>query len=71
MREIELKPGESIPFPNTMKDCKICIRNVGDTDFSNLIPVKKVIFNTAVGYTVSSINVLEFRIILDQVLPLQ
>lgn len=52
-RELVINPGESIPFPNVMKDCKISIKKVDDEEYSNFIPAKKVIFNTAVDYTVN------------------
>lgn len=47
-------PGESIPFPRTFRDCKICIKANDDKEFSNMIPAKKLIFNTDVNHTVKT-----------------
>lgn len=51
-KSFNIKPGESIPFPQHMKECKICLKTDEDSEFSNFIPSKKLVFNTEVGHTV-------------------
>lgn len=69
-RQLKLNPGESISFPNIMKDVKISLKTTEDTEFSNYIPAKKLIFNTTVGHTVSYTSSV-FRITSDLGQPIQ
>jgi len=52
-KKFMIRPGESISFPNSLIDWKISLKTVEDKEFSNYIPAKKLIFNTAVYHTVS------------------
>lgn len=51
----KIRPGESVSFPRELIDCKICIKTIEDKEYSNLIPAKRLIFQTAVGHTVSNV----------------
>ncbi|CAI2385812.1 unnamed protein product [Moneuplotes crassus] len=50
-KQVVLKPGEKIPFPSSMKSSKISLKKTDDDNFSNFIPAKRLIYNTAVNYT--------------------
>lgn len=52
-KQVVLKPGEKIPFPNSMKSSKISLKKTDDDKFSNYIPAKRLIYNTDVNHTVS------------------
>jgi hypothetical protein len=39
-KHFNIGPGESIPFPESMKECKICLKTDEDKEFSNFIPSK-------------------------------
>lgn len=67
----KIKPGESVSISNDLINTKVCIKTVEEKDFSNLIPAKRLIFNTAVGHTVSCCLYHFNRILFAQEIPLQ